>query len=92
MGFNRKLKRDSARKVMKDNHVPKQLISKKVKEYTKMDNAMTLENEKKSINYVSLMYLLKVHYFNNQEFIINLLEPYLYWICYYEKNNHSLCC
>ena len=73
MGFNRKLRRDSARKVMKDNHVPKQLISKKVKEYTKMDNAMTLENEKKSINYVSLMYLLKVHYFNNQEFI-DLLE------------------
>jgi hypothetical protein len=27
--------------------------------------------------------------FNIQEFFINLLEPYLYWICYYEKYNQA---
>lgn len=68
-GFDRKLKRQAARKVMKENNIPTYLISEKVKQYTKMDNSATLENEKKSINYVSLMKLLKLHYFDNQKWI-----------------------
>ena len=51
-GFDRKLKRQAARSVMKENNIPKHLISEKVKQYTKMDNSATLENEKKSINYM----------------------------------------
>ena len=73
-GFDRKLKRQAARKVMKENNIPKHLISEKVKQYTKMDNSATLENEKKSINYVSLMKLLKLHYFDNQEWIKSIDE------------------
>lgn len=73
-GFDRKLKRQAARSVMKENNIPKHLISGKVKQYTKMDNSATLENEKKSINYVSLMKLLKLHYFNNQKWIYAIDE------------------
>ncbi len=73
-GFDRKLKRQAARKVMKENNIPPHLISEKVKQYTKMDNSATLENEKKSINYVSLMKLLKLHYFDNQEWIKSIDE------------------
>ncbi len=67
-GFDRKLKRQAARKVMKENNIPKELISKKVQQYSKIDNSLTLEKEKKSINYTSLMYLLKKHFFANENF------------------------
>ncbi len=73
-GFDRKLKRQAARKVMKENNIPTHLISEKVKQYTKMDNSATLENEKKSINYISLMKLLKLHYFDNQKWIETIDE------------------
>lgn len=73
-GFNRKLRRESARKVMKENNIPSNVISKKVKQYCKLDKSLTIEHEQSSINVISLMHLLELNYFGNEEVERNIHE------------------
>lgn len=73
-GFNRKLRRESARKVMKENNISSNVISKKVRQYCKLDKSLTIEHEQSSINVISLMHLLELNYFGNEEMERNIHE------------------